>query len=339
MEYNFQILTDGVSDLRHTWLEKHPYVSIVDTPITVFSGPGKDFSLSHLSADDFTKIEDYIKQGYRAITSQPQVYDPGCESHDSVETITRHYLDEGKDVIYVVMNSSLSGTFGTVSMFYEELQEEYQGRGRKVICVDSECMSTGLAMLIIDIAKAVEAGNLTDVDQIATFVSQQRSHIGHFFTWSELSYIKKSGRVSSTSALAGNILGLRLFCSAQYLPDGSRKLEHVTPDRVPMLKLRGLNRFAEVLSIYASRHIVDPKGDIIIAHGNAPYDATIIQKHFLRVLPEANYLIGNEWRCGAGIQAHGGPTSIHVNFHTIDTGIFDETIAEVEQIIRDTYRL
>ena len=338
MDYNFQILTDSVSDLPKSWLAKHPFVSIVDTPVNVTKGK-ECFTLHNLGPDDFPQVETYVKQGYRASTSQPLVNDPYSSSPDSVETITRKWLDAGKDVIYVVMNSSLSGTYGITAALYEELSKEYEGRGRKLICVDSKCMSTGLALLMLDIATGVESGQLSNIEQIAQFVNEQCFHMGHYFTWGELSYIRKSGRVSAVSAIIGNLLGIRLFCSAQYLPNGERKLEHVTPSHPVMIKIRGINKLAEILGVYAERHIVDPTGTIIIAHGNAPRDAGLIYNRLREHLPNANYLIGPEWRCGAGIQAHSGPTSIHVNFHVNKLERLDETSAEVEQIVRDLYRL
>lgn len=326
---DFQILTDSVSDLPAFWVRAHDYVTIVDTPITI-SG-NHNLTLHNLSADDFDQVEFYVKQHKdRAATSQPMVFDPYDENPASVESLTRKYVREGKDVIYVAMNSALSGTYSTVSVCYDELSEWAAEQGRSIRCVDSHCMSTGLALLFLELAKAIERQDVNDIDDIAEFVNRERGHMGHFFTWGELSYIKLSGRVDAVRAMIGTFLGIRLFCSAQYTADGQRKLEHVNPHAM----IRGLGKWSEVLGYYARKHITDPKGTIIVAHGNAPRDAEIVKSHLHKYLPDANYLIGNDWRCGAGIQVHGGPTSLHINFRTDNIGTYDETVEEIETIIR-----
>ncbi len=339
MERGFQIITDSTCDLPKSWVATHPYVTVVDVPVIVTRG-SESHTLRNLGPNDFALAETFVNQGFRASTSHPTMYAADlCDLNQeegipkSVEEIVRENVAAGKDVIYVVMNSALSGAYGTATPLFRDLQEEYKGSGRRILCVDSQCMSTGLALLLLDIAAGIDNGELQNVEQIAAFVEKTRDHIGHYFTWGELSYIKKSGRVSSVGALLGNILGIRLLCSAQYCDDGERRLEHLTPGHT-MLKVRGINKWAEVVSLYAARHIVDKSGPIIIAHGNVPDDARKIYNRMVKYLPKAHYLM-SEWRCGAGIQAHGGPTSIHVNFHVDHRESLKDTIREFEQIVRD----
>lgn len=330
---DFQILTDAVSDIPEFWVKAHDYITIVDTPITI---SGKHNLVLHdLSADDFDEVEYYVKQGDRAMTSQPQVFDPYEETPNSVESLTRKYVRDGKDVIYVATNSALSGTYGTVSICYDELSEWAEEQGRRILCVDSKCMSTGLALLFLELAKAIEGHKVKTIDDIEQFVLRERGHMGHFFTWGELSYIKLSGRVDSVRALLGTLLSIRLIGSAQFLDDGeTRKLEHINPHAI----VRGTTKFGDVVGLYARRHITDATGPIIIAHGNVPRDATIIEERMRKYLPNAKYLTGPNWRCGAGIQVHGGPTSIHINFRTDNVGFLDETTREMEALIRNMKR-
>lgn len=346
MDCGFQIITDSTCDLPQSWLATHPYVTVVDVPVIVTKGT-ESHILRDLGPNDFYLAETFVKDGFRASTSHPMMYEADSNDWDeekdgkkptSIESIVRKNVEAGKDVIYVVMNSALSGAYGTAMPLFNLLQDEYQGRGRRILCVDSQCMSTGLAMLLLDIANNIDNGYLQSVDQIAAFVEKTRDHIGHYFTWGELSYIKKSGRVNAVGAIIGNILGVRLVCSAQYCEDGERRLEHLTPGPANLLKVRGINRWAEVVGLYAKRHILDEKGPIIIAHGNVPNEARKIHAHMLSHLPSAQYLIGEEWRCGAGIQAHGGPTSIHVNFHVKTRESLKDTVQEVEQIVRNLSR-
>ena len=97
---DFQILTDSVSDLPASWLKEHPYVTIIDTPITVTTND-RQLTLRNLTADNFDQIAYFVEQGGSAITSQPSVFDPEEENPFSVESVTKDYLRRGKDVIYV----------------------------------------------------------------------------------------------------------------------------------------------------------------------------------------------------------------------------------------------
>lgn len=339
MECGFQIITDSTCDLPKSWVAAHPNITVADVPVIVTKGH-ESHILRDLGPDDFPQAEQYVKQGFRASTSHPMMYStepgsygPGVEPLFSIEDTVRKNAEAGKDVVYVVMNSALSGAYGTATPLFAQLQEEYKGRGRKIRCVDSQCMGTGLGMLLLDITNGIEDGSIKDVDDVVAFVEKQRGFIGHFFTWGELSYIKLSGRVSSVGAMIGTLLGVRLLCSAQYCPDGQRRLEHLTPKHTDLIKVRGIGRWAEIISLYVKRHIQDPTGPIIIAHGNVPRDARIILSRMQSYLPAAKYLV-DEWRCGAGIQAHGGPTSIHVNFHIDRIGSLAETVKEFESIIK-----
>ena len=325
---DFQILTDSVSDLPASWLKEHPYVTIIDTPITVTTND-RQLTLRNLTADNFDQIAYFVEQGGRAITSQPSVFDPEEENPFSVESVTKDYLRRGKDVIYVAMNSALSGTFNTVTLCYRDLDSFAAEQGRRLLCIDSQCMSTGLALLFIELADAITTGYIDCIERVADFVAANRGHMGHFFTWGKLDYIKLSGRVSAVQSMVANLFHLRLMCSAQYTGESTRRLEHINPHA----KLIGLNSFAKALGVYAKRHIIDQFGPIIVAHGNAPRDAELVVNRLREYLPDAQYLTGHEWRCGAGIQVHGGPTSLHINFHTDNVGRLDETIAEMEEII------
>lgn len=325
---DFQILTDSVADLLASWLKAHPYVTIVDTPITVTTSD-RQLTLRNLTADDFDQVAFFVENGGRAITSQPSVFDPEEENPFSVETITKRYLRKGKDVIYVAMNGALSGTFNTVTLCYRDLDGYAAEQGRRLLCIDSHCMSTGLALLFIELAKGIEEGYIDSIEKVADYVGANRGYIGHFFTWAKLDYIKLSGRVSAVKALAANLFHLRLMCSAQYVNSYTRKLEHINPHA----KILGLGNYAKALGVYAQRHIMDQFGPVIVAHGNAPHDAEIVVNRLREYLPNAQFLTGPEWRCGAGIQVHGGPSSLHINFHTDNIGTLAETTEEMEEII------
>lgn len=326
---DFQILTDGLCDLPDALAEEYKNVTIIDTPITVSSGE-ESIIMRGLKPQDFGQVAAYVDKGYSAHTSCPCIYmgddEPEDLQYESVERITRRYLDQGKDVIYVVMSGSLSSTFGHVTGLYRELSAEYPDR--TVICVDSHCMSTGLAMLIMDIIDYCKQENITDVKDLVPFIEKSRAGIAHIFSWSEFSFIRKSGRVGLLPAFLGSALHFQPFCSNEYdeKHDGARVLLPVKSS------VRGKEKFARLVAAFAKETIVDPRGTIIVAHGDVQEFADTIAARIKKALPEARVLYGPEWRVSAGIQVHGGPTSVHINFHRHQPNDFKSTSEIVKRL-------
>ena len=328
---NFQILTDGLCDLPDFWVADHPEVTVVDTPITV--AKGEDTKVFRgLKPTDFPQVAEYVDKGYSAHTSCPPVYmgddEPSVDlnSFPSVERITRFFLDQGKDVIYVAMSGTLSSAYSHVSALYRDLAPEYPDRS--VICIDSHCMSTGLGMLIMDILDYCAAHDVKKPEELIPFIEENRGGIAHIFSWSEFSYVRKSGRVPLLPAFLGTALHFQPFCSNEYddRTTGERFLMPVKST------VRGKEKFAKLTAAFAKETIIDPKGTFIVAHGHVQEFANTIAARIQQTFPEATVLYGPEWRVSAGIQVHGGPTSVHINYHRYQPNNYTSTCALVKKL-------
>ena len=320
----FQILTDGLCDMPDSWLKNHPQITVVDTPITV-SKNAESIVLRGLKPTDFPQVAAYIDKGYSAHTSCPCIYmaddDPSDDllQFPSVERITRSFLDQGKDVIYVAMSGTLSSAYDHVSALYRELAPEYPDRS--VICVDSHCMSTGLGLLLMDIVDYISENNISRPEDLVPFIEKTRGGIAHIFSWSEFSYVRKSGRVPLLPAFLGGALHFQPFCSNEYddRKNGERLLTPVKST------VRGKEKFAKLTAAFVKKTIIDPKGTIIVSHGDVQEFADTIAARIQQALPEAKILYGPEWRVSSGIQVHGGPTSVHINFHREQPNCYSST--------------
>ncbi|MBQ3310387.1 DegV family EDD domain-containing protein [Candidatus Saccharibacteria bacterium] len=315
MARSFQILTDAVCDLPATWLKSHPEIIVVDTPVIATKRGCRGIIFKDLTPDTFDRADAYVKQGYTTRTSLPIIWETEDEEQRdiiSVERLTRQFLEEGIDVVYLAMNSAISGTYGQVHVLYNELNERY-AHSAMALCLDTECASTGLAMLIMDLI----ASEPKTLDDVREHVAVNQSKIAHVFTWLDFTYIVKSGKVNALSATIGKMLELRPLCSAEYLR-GERPLIAISN------KIRGTHKFVNILSKFVKATIDDERGVITVAHGNLPEKAEMIAGALSERLPKAQVLYGPDWRCGAAIQAHGGPTSIHVNYHRKPAS-FEET--------------
>ena len=296
----FQIITD-IADLQPEWLNKHPEVSLASS-IVVLSN-GKEFYDGITPPDQFIEIDKEVReQNLRITTSMPAIYGEGADP-PTVEELTRCALEKDLDVLYLAVNSTISGTYGAVSQLFEELSEEYPER--KLICLDSECASTGLAMLIRDLT----ATSITDIEEAAAYVKMQRKNIAHVFSWSDLDYITKSGKVPAVKRLISKVLHIVPIGSCEYDEENVR---HLT---VVCSRLRGEKRLAVAVAKFIKATITSKIGEITVSHGNAPSFVIKVVEAIREELPEARILFGTDWRVGLTIQAHGGPTSLHINYH------------------------
>ncbi|MBR1931224.1 MAG: DegV family EDD domain-containing protein [Lachnospiraceae bacterium] len=325
---NFQLLTDGLCDLPPSWLKQYPNITVIDTPIIVNKGDDT-VTLRNLTPADFDQVARYVDQGYSAHTSCPDIYMPDeteADAPENVESVTRKLLEQGRDVLYLTMSSTLSSTFSYVSTLYQELAKEYTER--KIICVDSLSMSTGLGLLVMDIMERYTKGLFESIQDIAGFIEEARGGIAHVFSWSEFSFIRKSGRVSLLPAFLGSALHFQPFCSCEYddRKDGSRVLLPVKST------VRGEEKFAQLVADFARETITDPESTIIVAHGNRQGFADQIAAKIKELLPKANILVGPQWRVSSGIQVHGGPTSVHINFHRKQPNSFTKTSELVKSL-------
>ena len=351
---SFQIITD-IADLQKNWLNEHPEVVVAPAMVLVESTRRvtETYYDGVEEPEKFLEVDRLVQSEGRSVTSsQPAIYGFGLFPA-SVEELTTSAISEGKDVLYLAVNSTISGAYNTVEPLFRQIAAN--NPERKLICLDSECASTGLNMLIRDLV----AQGFENIDEAVAFVKRQRSRIAHLFSWDDLDYISRSGKVPAVAAVIGKMLKIKPLGSCEYEPvqeepsnftladvssadleqfglsyidlnrpgrnKGTRKLTLVGA------RIRGRKKFNQLVAQFVAATIDDPTGVITISHGNIPEWAESLAVAIQRLLPNAQVLYGEDWRVGMVIQAHGGPGSIHINYHRKETG---NTLKESQELYR-----
>jgi len=206
-------------------------------------------------------------------------------------------LDEGKDVLYIGLSSGISNTFNAGRIAAEECAEKYPDR--KVIAVDSLSASSGLGLLVYLATEKKKEGS--GVEEVAAFVTETRTSLSHWFTVDDLVYLKRGGRVSSTAAFVGNLLGIKPVMHV----DNEGKL-------IPMMKVRGRkNALAELAKQYNQTAVKPATGHVYICQADCKSEA----EDLARMLREQN---GVEVELITDISpvigAHAGPGTIALFF-------------------------
>ena len=114
-------------------------------------------------------------------------------------------LTKGTDIIYISMSSGISGTYNAARLAAEELMELYQGRFVHV--VDSLGCGFGSGLLAVKAAELSKQG--MSARAAADILDQEVPHCCQYFTVDDLSFLKKTGRVSGMTAKIGTVLNIK----------------------------------------------------------------------------------------------------------------------------------
>ena len=188
---SYQILTDSCCDFP---AQRYKELGLIALPLSVtFRGetyPDRnDNSLRDMYAG--------LRAGEAASTAavNPQQWEEALEP----------LLSSGKDVLILAFSSGLSTTYQSACIAAEETRNQFPDR--KILVVDSLCASLGQGLLAYYAAKKRDEG-LT-IDELKTWLENNRLHLCHWFTVNDLMYLKRGGRVSATTALLGTMLSIK----------------------------------------------------------------------------------------------------------------------------------
>ncbi len=204
-------------------------------------------------------------------------------------------LAAGEDIIYVTFSHQMSGTFNYMNTAVAELKEKYPER--KITICDSANISLGAGMVVYQAAKLHNEG--ASDEEVAAFVESFRNRVMCYFTVSDLTYLKRGGRVSSFKAFMGTLLDLKpqIVCENGKLVnfDKSKGRKRSIKDLVSYMEKDG---FDESYPVYAINADCNSDGKLLVS---------MIKEKF----PNANVC---EQIIGPVIGSHCGPDTVGLVF-------------------------
>ena len=250
--YKFDIFCDSGANIPEELIQKYDIKVI---PFTV-NVDGEEISCSSDGtpyAAVAKKFYDKMRQGAAISTS--------LVNADSIIEILKPTLEEGKDAILTFISSGISGTFNQAKEAQARLKEIYPDR--KVFVFDSANASMGEGLQVVQIARLRDLGQ--SVESCAEWVADNAYKINSFLTVGDLKYLRKTGRISMTVAIAGTILNIKPVLTA----DGGENAKIVFFD-----KARGRKKALSALAEAFERNAIDPASHpVAICHADAEDDA------------------------------------------------------------------
>lgn len=209
------------------------------------------------------------------------------------------HFKEGNDILYVHFSKAMSGTFNSMNIALEELQEKYPER--KFYTIDTKAITALSYLIIKEIGKLYKEGKT--IEELLSWAEENVDKYAIYFYADDLKFFKLSGRVSNFSATMGNILGIH-------------PIIHISQEGVMTNVAKSKGRMGTLNKIL---NMVDELEEditnypIVIAHTDAPELANKLAE-----MVKAKY--GNNVKIDFVIVnptagAHCGPDCVGIAFH------------------------
>lgn len=184
---SIRIITDSACDLT---LDEAKKLGIEVVPLKTFFGEEEYRDGIDLDHDGF--FQKLIETDVFPTTSQVSPYE--------YEEIFKKAVADGDEVLCITISSKLSGCYQSAWI----ASKEFEG---KVFIVDSENACIGQRILVEYACKLRDENH--SIQKIAEILDKKKKDIRLLALIDTLEYLKKGGRISAMTAIAGNLLSIK----------------------------------------------------------------------------------------------------------------------------------
>ena len=280
----YVIVTDSSGDLPQFLIDQYD-LDVIQLAVTVDGEPTKPNNEIDIS-DFYSKLRS--KKGAKTSAVNIEAFTEAFEKH----------LCAGKDVLYLGFSSGLSGTFNAGFVAARELSEKYPER--TCIAVDTLCASLGQGLLVVLAARKKELG--ASLEEVRDYVEGIKLNLTHLFTVDDLFFLKRGGRVSAVTAVAGSALGIK-------------PIMHVD-NNGHLIKIgikRGRRASLDDLCERMQQMAIDPAEQLVfISHGDCEDEANYLAEKIKATMGVKQPIVISH--VGPVIGAHSGPGTMALFF-------------------------
>ena len=279
----YDIFTDSSCDLNKDVIEKYD-LKVMQLEVTI------DDNEPVFNRDiDITKFYEKLKNGANAKTSAVTL--------GHFKENMKKSLEEGKDIIYLGFSSGLSATYNNGVMIINELREKYPER--KIIDIDTLCATVGQGLVVYYAAKLREEG--ATIEEVEKKVLLIKDRIQHQVKVNDLFFLKRGGRISATTAIAGSVLNIKPIITMD-----------ITGHLATVGKVRGKKAaVVELFNRMKSNENIEELPYVYISHSACIDEAENLKNMVVEAYPKAEVVIGD---IGPVIGAHTGPGALVISY-------------------------
>lgn len=291
----FQIVVDSAANIPAELVKKYDirvisFVNYVNGKKVVCFDP------------DLTPEEERAKgkEYYDAVRAGADVK-TGLVSSGDFEDLFRSILEAGDDILYFSLSKNISGTYNSARIAAEELSESFPDRKIRLI----DALNASLAQGILAIYASEMRAKGMSLDETADILSTYPAKMNGVFTVGDLKYLSRTGRISSSAALVGNLLSIKPILRGN--KDGFI---------VQFKKCRGRKAALNTLISLVCDNIVNPEEQIIgIAHADSYEDSLYVMEEIQKRVKLRGFINTSYDYCTG---SHVGPDTIALFFMAKD---------------------
>ncbi len=202
-----KLMADSTCDLSKEVIEQYN-IGIAPLNITI---EGKNYKDKlDLTADEFFERLPQLKELPTTAMPSPEAY---------VDIINEAIKEGYDEFLCICMSSGTSGSYQSAVIAKDLFFEEHSDAAIKIHVVDSKSMSHGSGWLILKSAQLIEEGYT--FEELIAFNESHKKRVKHFLCVEDLKNLIKSGRISNTGAIIGEMLRVKPIMS---MKDGKGQL-------------------------------------------------------------------------------------------------------------------
>lgn len=183
------VMTDSTCDLTKELIEKYD-IKVVPLHVN-FPGEERDY---------LDGVNIFPEEIYKKVEENGKTPKTGARSVGEFIDDFKKYIDDGDTVIYSGIGSGLSSSYKNALIAREEVGAD------KIEVVDSQTLSTGIALIILKMCKLRDEG--LDIHEIKRRVDELVPKLSVKFCIDELEYLYKGGRCSGMTKFIGGLLSI-----------------------------------------------------------------------------------------------------------------------------------
>ena len=180
---------------------------VVDSAADLTLEEAKQLGVTHLPLKVLFGEEEYLDavtlgylEFYEKLAACDALPTTSQASPAEFEKVYRELTENGDEVVMVTVSSQLSGTYQSACIG----ADEFEG---KVYVVDSMNVTLGQRLVLLRGLQLAEQG--MSAKEIARTLDEEKGKIRLFAVLDTLDNLKKSGRISAATALAGTMLSIK----------------------------------------------------------------------------------------------------------------------------------
>ncbi|MBD5632014.1 MAG: DegV family protein [Clostridia bacterium] len=178
------------------WHDKADKLGLNYIPMPYCYG-GEEYAYDLGKNTDFSKFYNAVRGGVipKTMALNPENY----------KEILTPFFKAGEDVLYISFSHAMSGTFAQLDSALKELKEEFPERSCTVFNTNSISLGAGIQ---VEAAAQMKKNGASD-NQILDFLKDFTNRVAVYFVVDDLMHLKRGGRLSVTSAVAGTLLSIK----------------------------------------------------------------------------------------------------------------------------------